>query len=246
MSLIDSLEKLGLHKNSAKVYLALLEGGQTQAGPIIKKTKLHRMSVYNALEDLENRGFLNRVSKKNIQLFQAKDPKVLLEHVQKLESLTKEVLPKLAELQKLEGAEVEVRTLIGHEGFITNLREMIDAAVKSDEVLSIIGGGKDSDFYDAVGDWYETYISLLKKHHIKKRLLAPASFSDDFRKNFVAEPNSGLKTLATGLTTPSYTRIAGNMVSIELYEPQLVVIQIKNKAISQSYLESFELLWNNS
>ena len=247
MSVTETLEKLGLHKNSSVVYIALLEMGQSQAGPVVKKTGLHRMSVYNALTDLEERGFITNVSRKNIQLFKAKDPVVLLEYAEKLASVTKEILPELTSLQCKSGPDVEVRTLIGSEGFQTNLRDLIEAAKKAEnKTLSIIGGGKDSDFYNAVGGWYNTYTSLLNESQIKKRLLAPANFSEDFKKNFVNEPNSELKTLTKGLAAPSYTRIAGDLVSIELYEPQLVVIQIQNKAISQSYLESFDLLWDNS
>ena len=55
-----------------------------------------------------------------------------------------------------------------------------------------------------------------------------------------------LRTLKEGLSSPTYTRITQEMVAIEMYKPQIVVIQIYNKIIAQAYLDSFELLWKQA
>jgi UDP:flavonoid glycosyltransferase YjiC (YdhE family) len=140
-----------------------------------------------------------------------------------------------------------VRTLIGAEGFQTNLENVIaSAARQKNHEIYIIGGAKDLDFYQTAGDWYPTYVKLLEKNNIKKKLLALASFSSEFKKKFVAEKNTELKTVAEGLSSPTYTRITEEMVSIEMYEPQIIVIQIFNKIIARAYMDSFELLWKTA
>lgn len=247
MDFINSLMELGVQPNSATVYVALLELGLTKTGPLIKTTKLHRMLVYNALDDLINKDLVSVVHKNNIKMFHATDPDVLIERTKKLNELAQNIVPDLRRIQQQKQDVINVRTLIGREGFKTNLENIIDSAAKQkNREMCIIGGAKDVDFYETAGDWYPTYTKLLDKKNIKKRLLAPASYSTVFKKNFVAEKNTELRTLTKGLTSPTYTRITEEMVSIEMYQPQIVIIQIRNKLIAQAYLDSFQLLWNNS
>ncbi len=241
-----ALISLGLDKNEAKVYMALLELGLTKAGPIIQTTKLHRMLVYNALDSLITQGLVTELHKNNIKLFQASDPEALTDRTKKLDDLAHSLLPDLRKLQQDKGDVINVRTLIGKEGFQTNLENLIESTAKqTPREICIIGGAKDTDFYDVAGDWYKTYVDLLEKHNVSKRLLAPESYSSEFKKKFTAEKNTELKT-SKGLSSPTYTRIAKEMVCIEMYRPQVVIIQIRNPIIAQGYLDSFELLWENS
>ena len=46
------LEKLGLNRNEAEVYVDLLKLGQTSAGELIRRTGFHRNIVYDNLEKL--------------------------------------------------------------------------------------------------------------------------------------------------------------------------------------------------
>lgn len=244
MDIKNSLLQLGFHKNEAVVYIALVTLGLTQAGPIIKSTKLHRMLVYNALDRLMDEGLASVLHKRNIKLFQATDPNALVERTRRLNQLASDLLPQLRKIQEQKPHVVNVRTLVGTEGFRTNLKEIVESAGQQKKpVMYIIGGAKDRDFYDALGDWYTTYLVLLEKHRVEKFLLAPASFSRAFKKKFAAEKNTHLRTLPQGLSSPTYTRITEEMVAIEIYQPEIVIIQIRNKAIARGFLDSFQLLW---
>lgn len=247
MDLKKNLIELGLNRNEATVYLALLSTGLTQAGPLIKQTKLHRMLVYNALETLQNLGLVEIVHKKNVKLFSSSDPAALVDRVKRLHDLAKVTVPDLLQLQAKKQDAINVRTLVGQEGFATNLQEVIESAARSkNHTMYIIGGAKDTDFYEAVGAWYDSYVELLQKNKIKKLLLAPSHYSTVFKKKFMAEYGNTLKTLPQGLTSPTYTRITDEMVSFEIYHPQILIIQIKNPAIALGYKDSFNLLWKNT
>jgi len=246
MDLKNTLIKLGLNKNEASVYLALLNTGLTQAGPLIKKTKLHRMLVYNALDTLEDQGLAEVVHKKNIKLFKPTDPAKLIDRTKKLHELSETIVPELQSLQSKHQDAINVRTLVGRDGFINNLQEIIESAARSkNKTMYIIGGAKDTDFYETLDGYYDEYTKLVQKLKIKKMLLAPSHYSAVFKKKFAAESGSSLKTLPHGLTSPTYTRITAEMVSFELYQPQVLVIQIKNPAIARGYLDSFKLLWDS-
>ncbi len=201
------------------------------------------MLVYEALDDLERKGLITIVRKKNIKIFQAADPSVLLEQTRRLTSRAQRLVPELREIQKMVDP-VEIRTLVGREGYITNLTEVVESAARQkDRLMCIIGGGRDIDFYDIIGDWYGSYVELLEKNRVKKHLLAPAPFSKIFKQKFAREKNTELCTLPHGLSSPTYTRITHEMVTIEMLEPSVVIIQIRNKAVARSYLDAFNLLW---
>ena len=52
----EALLTLGLTRHEADIYLALLDTGQTTAGKLAEILSLHRRSVYDALESLQQRG----------------------------------------------------------------------------------------------------------------------------------------------------------------------------------------------
>lgn len=246
MDLKNTLLEFGFNSNEVAVYLSLLKLGLTQAGPIVKETKLHRMIVYNALNRLVDERLATIVHKKNVQLFQATDPVAISEKMARLSVMAKGAVSALRELQKSHDSVVDVRTLVGHEGFILNLQDIIESASRqSDKTMSTIGGAPDRDFYEAIADWYPNYLDLLAKRKVFKKLIAPASYAKIFRKKFVNENRTELRLMPKGLSSPTYTRITREMVSIEMYKPQLLVIQIRNPAIAESYLDSFKLLWEN-
>lgn len=246
MDIIKNLKELGLSKNSAEIYIALLKQGESQAGPLVSQTKLHRVLVYNALEELITRGLVSVNRRKNIKIFRALNPSLLQQQADRISNETKQIVAKLQALQSGDKNTVDVRTLIGAEGFKTNLQDVIQSATKQkDRTMRIIGGAKDSDFYRVVGDWYPNYLEALADNKIKKILLAPTSYSNIFKKKFAAEPHTQLRTLPKGLSSPTYTRITNELVAIEIYEPEIVVIQIRNASIAKAYQESFDLLWKS-
>ncbi len=246
MNIQKSLEELGLNKNESTVYLGLLPLGRVTAGPLVRNTKLHRQIVYQSLERLKEIGLVTVVLKQRRQHFQACSPRNLTAFVERKSEIADKLLPILLALQAKSNDRLEVRVLNGQKGFFDNLQGIIESAARTDKAIRIIGGAKDSDFYAVLGDLYDDYIRLLRKYGVKKQLIAPENFSKEFKKKFVNEKGSVLRTLASGLSSPTYTRITPEMVSIEIYSEEPTVIQIYNKATARGYLDHFELLWNQS
>lgn len=243
MNIHSSLQKIGLKKNEARVYTALLKQGLTNVGPIVRATKLHRQLVYEALETLVDKGLASFVIKNNRKHFQASAPTKLMRLIEQKEQQVKQIMPELMRLQTGSEDRIEVRTLYGQKGFFENLKVVVESAKKGDGVMRIIGGARDVSFYNVLGDLYPDYTKLLSKSKVKKHLIAPEEHADVFRERFVKEHGNVLKTMKLGLSSPTYTRITQDMVSIEIYAADVTVIQIHNRAIAKGYLEHFELLW---
>lgn len=53
---LEVLEELGLTKSEIKVYLALLELGQSTTGPVVDKAEIASSKIYEILEKLVNKG----------------------------------------------------------------------------------------------------------------------------------------------------------------------------------------------
>ena len=54
---VNELVSFGMTKTEAKIYLEISKLDETKIGPIIKRTGLHRGTVYNAINDLIEKGF---------------------------------------------------------------------------------------------------------------------------------------------------------------------------------------------
>lgn len=246
MDIKPGLEKLGLTKNEINVYLALLSIGLTSAGAIVKKTKLHRMLVYAALDRLIDMRLASFVYRNNRKHFQSSDPTALLDQINARLQIAKMIIPELKHLQTQSSENLEVKILYGHHGFTTNLEQLVKIAGRHDRKLRIVGGAQADYFYEAIGDWYEHYLELLKQYHVKKMQISPDSNSRAFKEKFAQEKNTQLKTLKHGLGSPTLTRITPEMVSIEIYTKEIIIIQIFNQPVAQGYLEHFGLLWKQA
>ena len=70
----EILKECGLTNNETGVYLALLQTGSISVNSIAEKSGLHRQAVYDALDRLLEKGFVNFVIKNNKKHFQAIHP----------------------------------------------------------------------------------------------------------------------------------------------------------------------------
>ncbi|HBU07012.1 MAG TPA: hypothetical protein DEB09_02920 [Candidatus Magasanikbacteria bacterium] len=248
MEILSTLEKIGLNTNEAKTYLELLKLGSTNVGPIVTNTKLHRQLVYEALERLEDKNLVSYVIKNNRKYFQAASPSILLKTLEDKEAQIRKILPNLVKLQIEAIDKIEVKTFYGQKGFFDNLKDVVSSASKTDGIMRIIGGAKDIDFYRVIGNLYKNYVKYLEDNRVSKYLISPADYSEEFKNKFAKEKGNILKTMTVGLSSPTYTRITPEMVTIEIYtgSNDVTIIQIQNKAIAKGYLEHFELLWRQA
>lgn len=242
-SYITHLEQIGFSNNEASVYVALLELGSTTTGPLAKKTGLHSQLIYKALDGLLRRNLASFVIKRNRKYFQASNPEMLLDTLHHLEDATRAYIPDLKRLQKSGKDPLQVKILYGHEGFISNLRDVVTSASKHDKVVRIIGGAAGHDFYRVIGDWYDTYVELLARKKVAKWQISPTNAASEFKEKFAREPNTVLKIMPRDFSSITQTRITPELATIEIYETETIIIQIWNKAIAQSYRTYFDFLW---
>lgn len=249
MSIQTKLEQLGFSSNEATVYLFLAKNGPSQAGPIVRETKLHRALVYTALDRLEDAGLVTVTRKKNIQIFQPNSPEGIFRRVESAQRAANEVVPELKKLLHQHQHGIEVRTLVGREGFVTNLYDTLLSAEQSPKKeLCIMGGAgsSESNPFEVTGDEYPAYLRASKKKKVSKRLIISPRYEALYRREYGVHVENQLRVLEEGLSSPSLTRITPGMVAIEMYQPEIVILQIRHPQIAQNYLDVFNALWDRA
>ncbi len=246
MNLIHALTSLGFSENEATVYVTLLKNGASQAGPIVRETRLHRALVYTALERLEHEGLVTVTRKKSVQVFQPNSPTLIQRRVEQAKLTAQELIPELVRLTQGRQVGIEVRTLVGREGFVTNLHTTIESAERSEiKEICIMGGAgsHESNPFEVTGEDYPDYVRASKQKKVKKRLLISPRYAALYKKEYAVHPNNQLRILEEGLSSPSLTRITQEMVTIEMYKPEVLVVQIHHPLVATSYMDTFEALW---
>ena len=115
MDIERPLIESGLLEREVKMYLALLELGESGVLPIAKRAGIERTYGYDILESLLKKGLVTSVEKNGKRMFSAQDP-VALERMleQRLQGF-KQVLPELRALYNTESLKPTVRFIEGKE-----------------------------------------------------------------------------------------------------------------------------------
>lgn len=130
MSLELTLQRIGLSKQEASVYLAALKLGVAKASEVAQKSNVKREAAYYILKLLQEKGFISEVIKSGVKHYSAVQPKRILEIIdeekqQKTEAI-KEMLPELETLQKIALTRPTIEVYEGVEGFKTIVSKLVE------------------------------------------------------------------------------------------------------------------------
>ena len=235
----DDLIKLGFSSHEADVYLALLDSGQTSAGEIIKKTSLHRNIVYETLDRLISKKLVIKVIKKKIAHFQITDPKRIEQNAKARVSLVETIMPELTSRAKIKN---EIVVYDGVEGFRTFGFSCLEQ-LSNGETIYVLGAAGDR-WYELMGDDYKKYDKIRRK---KKIIWKTISYNlSELDKKVAKEIGtlSQTRVVSESFETPANVLIFGDKIALQTMVEPISVIEIKNAALVQAYLNYFKMLWD--
>lgn len=227
------LEQLGLTKNEAKVYLALLELGPSLAGQISRKTGLHRRNIYDITERLIEKGLIGYILKNNRRLFEAVNPTKFKDILQEKQEQVNEALPHLSELYEKTKEKQETNFYKGIEGLKTIFQDQIGSA--KNEILIL---GASNSAFEILPFYFKWYDKDRMRKKIKARIIA----SSKMKKI----PLTEIRYLPQKYSNPLAINIWQNKVAIILWKNPPLAIVIKNSEIADSYKKYFEVMWRTS
>ncbi len=242
--IIDELIELGLSKNEAKVYVALLELGSSMTGPLIKKSGMYRVIVYDTLEKLLKLGLVSYSLKRNRKLFEAGSPKQIIELIRNKEIVARSVVHALEQLQQEKPTEKGVFVYEGWKG-IKAAQENYFKDMKKKVGGEYLMVGASRELHKKLDVFFNYF------HERRSALGIPAKllFNENNRRfgNLKNEYHPvQVRFMPKGTVTPSWMSTYKDMVLIGVAEDAPLAIFVKNDAVAESYRQYFYFMWEQA
>ena len=228
------MEKAGLTRNEAIVYISLLKLGLTSAQNLIRDSELHRSRVYDCLESLETKGLASHVIKDYKRYFQGVSPEKLLEYVDEQKEGLRQILPNLQKMRGIKREEILASIYKGKEGLKTIHSELL----REGKNIFVIGA-KSLIFSEL-----DHFMPNFERERLKKKMKWICLWDSGKAKLQVKD-----KKLVEGKVLPKQFRsnsvvtICGNKVAIVLWkERHPTGFMIENKDVADSLRKWFDLL----
>jgi sugar-specific transcriptional regulator TrmB len=235
----EILIELGLSKNESKVYLSLLETGQTNVTKLAHYCKIHRANVYDSLNKLIEKGLVNYIEKDKSKFFEAAEPKHLMLILKDKENKLQQIIPQLNLMRKLSHSKGKAHVFEGVNSFMNLLYDFLDY---NEEIISY-------GIPKIAPEMMKTKIPHFHKKRLKKKITMKHLYNHNASKRieFLNKmPLTEARYLAAKFDSEVSTNVCGNNVVIVLWAKPITIVQIENKAMADAYKNYFELLWENA
>ncbi|MDP7324472.1 MAG: helix-turn-helix domain-containing protein [Candidatus Woesearchaeota archaeon] len=239
--LVEDLQELGLKENEAKIYLALLEIGASTTGPIIKKSGLYRVMVYDTLEKLMKLGLVNYSLSKNRKVFEAEQPQQVMELIKNKQMLAEKVVANLNNIPTPQHHDQGAFIFEGWRG-IKAAQEHYFKEMKPSAQGEYLMVGASRGLHKKLDAFFNYFHERRSKMKIPAKLLFNENNKrfGNLKKKF--KPIQ-VKYMPKKILTPSWISMYGDMVLIGVAEENPTAFFIKNKAVAESYKQYFYSMW---
>lgn len=229
------LEGIGLSQTEIKVFITILELGESKAGKIIKKCHLQSSSVYNAINSLIERGFISYIKKSQVKYYKAADPESILDYIDLKKREYLKILPELKEKQNREYNE-GVEYFKSSKGIKTIFLQMIKDSKKGD-IMRSFSLENPEEYKKAREDVFRAIKQILKE----KKITIKGMFHE--KNRYAPTKSSRMQKRYINFPMPPNTMVLNDKVAIISWSEDPSGILIHSKDIAQKYKEFFEHLW---
>ncbi len=240
---LEALRYADLTEAEAQVYLALLELGSSPAGPIIRKTSMHRATVYDALRKLMEKGFASFVIKGKKKHFEASDPKAIVSFLSDRENELRRVLPRLESRRSLSRQQQEVTVYQGVKGIWTVMQNILEELKGGGVYYNF---GVSGLFRSVMGRYWDIWQKRKKKLRIKAYCIFDASVKE--KDPYLLEHYFG----KSRFHPPHYRTLTDTLIykdTVVMFiwsaKPPIAVV-IKNKENAEGYRNQFLFMWRHA
>ncbi|MEK6848646.1 MAG: helix-turn-helix domain-containing protein [Nanoarchaeota archaeon] len=237
MEIEKALETLNLSKTEAKVYLALLQIGETPVGQLAKKLQSHRTNVYDSLNNLHEKGMVSFTIKNGTKNFKASNPDTILSIFKTKEAEIAEAISEIKSISR----NVEESEAYFSQGINSAKQAMLDT-LNSGEVLIFTIPKKAAENLEA-------FFSEYHKQRIKKKILLRQICNQEITEHLAKLkklPLTKARFLSAKYDSPVSTIISGNKTTLIIWTNPVSVITINNPEVSAAYRNYFDILWESA
>ncbi len=242
MGILEKLKQVGLNEKESKVYLALLESGDSLASRIAKKTNINRSLLYSILDELVNKGIVTYIIKNNTRFYRAAEPNKILAMLKEKEKIFSSILSTLTTLHKPKTDKPIVEILEGKQGIKTILNDILRQN-KEWFAFNIPGKGP-----EVLGPNVHAFEKERQKLKIKLNVICVRTKQGLKRGKEFSQMNfTKIKYIPEKYESPASNWIYGDRVVIIFWYKEFpFAIRIIDKKLAESYKNNFKVLWSAS
>lgn len=237
---LSVLDEIGMTPAEIKVYLALLDLGTSNAGPIVKRSGLQNSVVHLILPKLEEKGFVKFITKGGIREYSAASPEQILKFINDKKEKFEKLLPQLLFRQK-SNVEQMAEIFQGFKGLKVALNELLKDSKKGDEFLFFVFE------VNNVGDYEKVYEFYRKDFHEQRKEigLVEKGISPLRLKNEISKA-SWAKKCVKFIDFPTLTNISilNNKVLFTPWEDGETSFLVNSKQMADSFRKHFYSIWD--
>jgi sugar-specific transcriptional regulator TrmB len=246
MAIEASLEKLGLSKQEAEVYVNTLKLGVAKASEIAQKSKVKREACYYILKLLQEKGFISEVIKSGVKHYSALNPKSILnlieeEKREKSEAI-KEALPELESMQRIALTRPKIEVYEGVEGFKTIVSKLIEK--ENREIYAYVP----ENTLHFLPTFHLQFRRRRKEMKVNMKVITERTpFMEDIKnkdKEEIRETRFNSKIMRN--INSAYFILQDAVVIIKANEKEQLGIYIKEESTAKLQKNIFEQIWKES
>ncbi len=234
----EILKNLGLTNTESKVYLELLELGETLAGKIASNIQIHRKNAYDALASLLQKGLVVYTIKKGRKYWKPISPEKIISILKEKESQLNVILPILLSKFKETKIEQSVEVFEGKEG----MKSFYDFVLRIGKDYSIFGAS--GELFDKLEFYVQNFIDTALKKHMHAKLLF--EYNAKNINKITKIDNVEFRILPQSVKSPTQIMLFDVYSAIIIWSEVPIVVLIKSKEISKGFDEYFNLLWKQA
>lgn len=235
----ELLKRLGISSSEVEIYLTLLKNNQLSVYEIAKRAGLYRQAVYDAINRLSEKGFVNSVKEGKHLLYRAVSPETIFEYLSDELEQYRQALPELIQLKNNAQDKLTVETFKGKNVTKVGLKDIIRSLKKGGEVLSTAVDESIPLLQDKLA--VKQYERDLISYNIKEKVIIKEGTEGQFKKGTTI-----YKKIPEKYFNPNPMQIYGDNIQIFLWGNPNHLIIIRNKEIADSYRKQFNFLWKNA
>jgi|GEM_PF-1779201 len=241
----SNLEKLGFSAHDATVYLALLGTKEPIiAGPIISETGLHRNIVYTSLEHLLARKLVAERAIRGKKHFSIASPTVIKDEFARKALLAKETRQTITEAMTHDAQEITIHS--GNEEYLALLTGILSSMPKGSDKY-VLGTGGEAFMRTTMRPIWKHYHKVAEAQEIAIHMLGYESQRGAIEPDIAGLDYYDVHYLPNEIENPAGLHIypsVGIVLNI-IYSDKntpVTAIKIKNKALTEGYLNLFKNL----
>ena len=234
----EALKELNLNDKEVKVYLSLLMLGQSTVNEVAKKARLNRVSTYDILKSLLERGFVSYVIISGVKHFEAVEPSRFLDSLEEKQEKIKEVMPELASIK----ASLTKKPQIEVYEEINGLKSIFNDILSENKETLFVG---DPKMLDSLQFYFPHFIKQKRKQGLFSKVITYDCPAMRKYKREAPEKFINMKFIEQKVDMTKV--IYGNKVAFLTFrEKNSIGILINNEEIANTERKLFDILWLNS